>query len=59
MTGSSFARLQLTPDLVPCDIVGTRIWRRSSETIDVDLGPVFAPAGPAEEAPGDTHADAA
>jgi MoxR-like ATPase len=40
--GGSFARLQFTPDLVPGDIVGTRIWRPSSETFDVELGPVFA-----------------
>jgi MoxR-like ATPase len=42
VTGGSFARLQFTPDLVPADIVGTRIWRGSSETFDVALGPVFA-----------------
>ncbi|GAA1263636.1 hypothetical protein GCM10009609_28500 [Pseudonocardia aurantiaca] len=58
VTGSSFARLQLTPNLMPGDTVGTLVWR-PSETFDVDIGPVFAPAGPAEEAPGDTHADAA
>jgi MoxR-like ATPase len=40
--GGSFARLQFTPDLVPGDIVGTRIWRPSSESFDVELGPVFA-----------------
>jgi MoxR-like ATPase len=42
VTGGSFARLQFTPDLVPGDIVGTRIWRPSTETFDVELGPVFA-----------------
>src|SRR3954467_15262722 len=40
--GGSFARLQFTPDLIPSDIVGTRIWRASSERFDVELGPVFA-----------------
>ncbi len=40
--GGSFTRLQFTPDLVPGDIVGTRIWRPSSETFDVELGPIFA-----------------
>ena len=40
--GGSFARLQFTPDLVPSDLVGTRIYRPSSETFDVELGPVFA-----------------
>lgn len=42
VTGGSFARLQFTPDLLPADIVGTRIYRASSETFDVELGPVFA-----------------
>jgi MoxR-like ATPase len=40
--GGSFTRLQFTPDLVPGDIVGTRIWRPSSETFDTELGPIFA-----------------
>jgi MoxR-like ATPase len=40
--GGSFSRLQFTPDLVPGDIVGTRIWRPSSEAFDVELGPIFA-----------------
>ena len=42
VTGGTFSRLQFTPDLVPGDIVGTRIWRPSSESFDVELGPVFA-----------------
>jgi len=42
VVGGSFARLQFTPDLVPSDIVGTRIWRASTEQFDVELGPVFA-----------------
>ncbi len=41
VVGGSFARIQFTPDLVPSDIVGTRIYRTSSETFDVELGPVF------------------
>ncbi|MGH8795010.1 MAG: AAA family ATPase [Stackebrandtia sp.] len=41
VTGGSFARTQFTPDLVPADIVGTRIYRQSSEKFDVELGPVF------------------
>ena len=40
--GGEFARLQFTPDLVPADLVGTRIYRPSSESFDVELGPVFA-----------------
>ncbi|GHJ44770.1 MoxR-like ATPase [Catellatospora sp. TT07R-123] len=41
VVGGSFARVQFTPDLVPADIVGTRIYRASSESFDVELGPVF------------------
>jgi MoxR-like ATPase len=41
-TGGSFTRIQFTPDLIPSDIVGTRIYRASSETFDVELGPVFS-----------------
>jgi len=42
VTGGTFARLQFTPDLLPADIVGTRIYRASAEKFDVELGPVFA-----------------
>ena len=38
----SFARVQFTPDLVPSDIVGTRIYRPGSERFDTELGPVMA-----------------
>lgn len=41
VTGGSFARLQFTPDLLPADIVGTRIYRASTETFDIELGPVM------------------
>ncbi|MGH9165427.1 MAG: AAA family ATPase [Acidimicrobiales bacterium] len=40
--GGEFTRLQFTPDLVPADLVGTRIYRPSQEAFDVELGPVFA-----------------
>ena len=38
----TFARLQFTPDLLPADVMGTRIYRASTESFDVELGPVFA-----------------
>src|SRR5262245_30505851 len=41
VVGGSFARIQFTPDLVPADIVGTRIYRQGAEKFDVELGPVF------------------
>ncbi len=40
--GGTFARIQFTPDLVPADIVGTRVWRPSREEFDIEWGPVFA-----------------
>ena len=42
VVGGSFARIQFTPDLVPADIVGTRVWRPSREEFDIEWGPVFA-----------------
>ena len=41
VVGGDFARIQFTPDLVPSDIVGTRIYKASQEGFDVELGPVF------------------
>ncbi|MDQ1397992.1 MAG: MoxR-like ATPase [Acidimicrobiaceae bacterium] len=41
VVGASFTRLQFTPDLVPADIVGTRIWRPSREEFEIEWGPVF------------------
>jgi MoxR-like ATPase len=40
--GGSFNRIQFTPDLIPSDIVGTRIFRPSSEAFDVEPGPIIA-----------------
>jgi MoxR-like ATPase len=42
VVGGSFTRIQFTPDLIPSDIVGTRIYRTSSESFDVELGPIFS-----------------
>jgi MoxR-like ATPase len=39
--GGTFKRIQFTPDLVPADLVGTRIYRPDSGRFDVELGPVF------------------
>jgi MoxR-like ATPase len=38
----SFSRLQFTPDLVPSDIVGTRIYKPGAEAFDTELGPIMA-----------------
>ena len=39
--GGSFNRIQFTPDLVPSDLVGTRIYRPREGVFDTELGPVF------------------
>ena len=39
--GGSFQRIQFTPDLVPSDLVGTRIYRPDTGTFDTERGPVF------------------
>jgi MoxR-like ATPase len=39
--GGTFSRVQFTPDLVPSDLVGTRIYRAGDGTFDTELGPVF------------------
>src|SRR5215204_6593878 len=38
--GGTFNRIQFTPDLVPADLVGTRIYRPQSGEFDIELGPV-------------------
>jgi MoxR-like ATPase len=37
----SFGRVQFTPDLVPADLVGTRIYNPARAEFSVELGPVF------------------
>jgi MoxR-like ATPase len=39
--GGSFKRVQFTPDLVPSDLVGTRVFRPDKSDFETDLGPVF------------------
>jgi MoxR-like ATPase len=39
--GGTFSRVQFTPDLVPADLVGTRIWRPDTGEFQTELGPVF------------------
>jgi MoxR-like ATPase len=38
----SFQRVQFTPDLVPADLVGTRVYHQHSGEFRTELGPVFA-----------------
>jgi MoxR-like ATPase len=39
--GGQFHRVQFTPDLVPADIIGTRVFHQRSGEFQVSLGPVF------------------
>jgi MoxR-like ATPase len=39
--GGTYGRIQFTPDLVPADLVGTRVWRPDTGGFDTQLGPVF------------------
>lgn len=38
--GCNWRRIQFTPDLMPADIVGTRVWRRGG-SFEVEKGPIF------------------
>jgi MoxR-like ATPase len=38
----SFKRIQFTPDLVPADLIGTRIFNQKTSDFSTSLGPVFA-----------------
>ncbi len=40
--GGSYSRIQFTPDLVPADLLGTRVYRPSTGAFDTELGPVFS-----------------
>ena len=39
--GGTYSRIQFTPDLVPADLVGTRVYRPDTARFDTELGPVF------------------
>ncbi len=38
----SFKRIQFTPDLVPADLIGTRVYNQKTSEFATSLGPVFA-----------------
>ncbi|MFB6471103.1 MAG: AAA family ATPase [Vulcanisaeta sp. AZ3] len=40
--GLRFSRIQFTPDLLPSDILGTKVWRQDKGVFDLVLGPIFA-----------------
>jgi MoxR-like ATPase len=39
--GGRFQRIQFTPDLVPADLTGTRVYRQHTGEFEINLGPVF------------------
>ena len=40
-TGCNWGRIQFTPDLMPSDIVGTKVWRANTSEFTLEKGPVF------------------
>jgi MoxR-like ATPase len=38
---ASFQRIQLTPDLLPADILGTRVYEATTSTFRIEKGPIF------------------
>lgn len=40
-TGCEFKRIQFTPDLMPSDIVGTKVWKVDKSCFILEKGPVF------------------
>jgi MoxR-like ATPase len=48
-TGLEYRRIQMTPDILPADITGTKIFRQSTGEFEVYRGPVFASVVVADE----------
>ena len=47
--GSDTKRVQFTPDLLPADILGTKVWRQNEGEFQLVRGPVFTNVLPADE----------
>ena len=41
VTGCGWGRVQFTPDLMPTDIIGTKVWRMDTSEFTLERGPVF------------------
>ncbi|WP_371731592.1 AAA family ATPase [Thermococcus sp. MV11] len=39
--GLNYKRVQFTPDLLPADILGTKVWRQNQGTFELIKGPIF------------------
>ncbi|PSP78720.1 magnesium chelatase [Halobacteriales archaeon QS_4_69_225] len=48
-SGLEYARVQMTPDLLPADITGTRVYRQDTGSFEFTEGPVFANVVVADE----------
>jgi MoxR-like ATPase len=41
IAGCEWKRIQFTPDLMPADIIGTKVWKGMNSSFEVEKGPVF------------------
>jgi MoxR-like ATPase len=41
MLGCNWGRVQFTPDLLPADIIGTRVWKQTTSSFELEKGPIF------------------
>ena len=41
VSGCRYSRIQFTPDLLPADIVGTKVWRQRDASFELMKGPIF------------------
>lgn len=39
--GCNYTRIQFTPDLLPADIIGTRVWKQKEGSFELMKGPIF------------------
>ncbi len=39
--GCQWGRVQFTPDLMPADILGTKVWKMKDQTFSFERGPIF------------------
>lgn len=48
-SGLSYSRIQMTPDMVPADVVGTNVYRQATGEFQLRKGPVFSNLAVADE----------
>ncbi len=49
VSGLNYSRIQMTPDILPADITGTRVYRENTGEFELQRGPVFANVVVADE----------